>query len=184
MLKCSLSGQISFMLLPVLFPGPKQRCSSGPASGGAKCVHGSVCVFCESLCVRVRACFLWVCPEASSSSRSPLETESPVVSPLIWLWSSLGRGRKKQSVCVCARASRVCPLRAHEWWGQVGNSPMLIKTPPASSPKPPPSAACRRAKTSKGRVPKSSHAGPPIPVKSLMRWKHLGEGIGLCVRFF
>ena len=43
------------MLLPVVFPGPKQRCSGrGPASGGAKCVHGSVCVFVR-VCVRASA---------------------------------------------------------------------------------------------------------------------------------
>ena len=93
------------MLLPVVFPGPKQRCNGrGPASGGAKCVHGSVCIFVR-VCVRASARVSVGGSEASSSSRSPLETESPIVSPLTWLWSSLGEGKEEaKSVCVCVRA--------------------------------------------------------------------------------
>ena len=149
-LKCSLSGQISFMLLPVVFPGPKQRCSGrGPASGGAKCVHGSVCVFVR-VCVRASARVSVGVLRSKQLQQKPFgnrisSCQSPHLALVI-----VGGGEGRSKKCVSARVR----ARARGWWGQVGNSPpMLIKAPPASSPKPSPLCCLLESETSKGRVP-------------------------------
>lgn len=108
-LKCSLSGQISFMLLPVVFPGPKQRCSGrGPASGGAKCVHGSVCVFVR-VCVRASARVSVGVLRSKQLQQKPFgnrisSCQSPHLALVI-----VGGGEGRSKKCVSARA------RARSW---------------------------------------------------------------------
>lgn len=93
------------MLLPVSFPRAEAEMQRArPGLWGCQVCAWECVRICESVCARPRV-FLWVCAEASSSSRSPLEREPPVVSLLTWLWSSLGEGKEEaKSVCVCAGA--------------------------------------------------------------------------------
>ena len=145
-LKCSLSGQISFMLLPVVFPGPKQRCSGrGPASGGAKCVHGSVCVFVR-VCVRASARVSVGVLRSKQLQQKPFgnrisSCQSPHLALVI-----VGGGEGRSKKCVSARARAL-----------VGGGARLAIPPRCSSrllphlrQSPPLSAACWRAKPLKG----------------------------------
>lgn len=150
-LKCSLSGQISFMLLPVLFPGPKQRCSGrGLASGGAKCVHGSVCVFVR-VCVRAFARVSVGVPRSKQLQQKPFgnrisSCQSPHLALVI-----VGGGEGRSKKCVCARAPAcVCPRALVSGGARLATPRCSSRLLPHLRQSPPPSAACRRAKPLKG----------------------------------
>lgn len=119
-LKCSLSGQISFMLLPVLFPGLSRDAAGAARPLGVPSVCMGVCVFVR-VCVRARSrVFYYGCAQKQAAPAEALwRTESQdCQSPHLALVSDSGGEGRGKSVCVClvARPACVCP-RSHEWVG-------------------------------------------------------------------
>ena len=134
------------------FPPGRSRDATGAARPlGAPSVYMECVRICESLCARVRACFCGCAQKQAAPGEALWKENLQLSASSPGFGHRWGRGRKKEKVCVRAR---VC-ARAGErgWWGQVGNSPMLIKTPPTSSPKPLPLCCLSESETSKGRIP-------------------------------
>ena len=149
-LKCSLSGQISFMSLPVSFPRAEAEVQRArPGLWGRRA--------CARECVRAPARDSVGVRGSTQLQQKPFGKRTSSCQPphlaLVIVGGGEGRSKKCVCVCVCVRAP-VCALGgAWTWWGQLGNSSMLIKTPPTSWPNPLPLCCLSESETSKGRIP-------------------------------
>ena len=148
-LKCSLSGQISFMLLPVSFPRAEAEMQRArPGLWGRRVCAWSVCVFVR-VCARASARVSVGVRRSKQLQEKPFGKRTSSCQPPHLALVIVGGGEGRRKKCVCAR---VC-VRAR---GSVGGGVRLAtrrcssRLLPHLRQSPCPSAACRRAKPLKG----------------------------------